>query len=443
MKIYNTAKTACLLLAVLQLTSCGTHPAVAAGLGGVDTVFTSIDAQPETLSDELSGQFLPGWEGSGALRRFRTESGGYAVGLTEIDGESYYFGWDGFIRPGWIETDEDGRTVWRYAGSDGTLADGLTEIGGEWYWFEDCEMVTGWIETDDGRMYAGEDGALVRNGLAEGQWMDGDGYAIPETFTPDPELMEQVDAVINSCPDGISVVFSDLVSGQRWSWNETRSYYIASVFKLPYSLWLFERADAGEIDLDMTIPFTAENHRGNAGIIQFTEYGTLYSLHELIADALIYSDNTALEMLKSEFSPDDFDQWINTDRFGLTAEMSDSTDTMTNASDCCTFAGMAFEYMESGAEHADEFAASYCASEDRLIESELLTGQKYGWWENALHTASVIYADRPFAIAICTNWEARTPEDEANIQAVFDAVCAVFSGVSPRRGARAASLPGF
>ena len=63
-------------------------------------------------------------------------------------------------------------------------------------------MVTGWIETDDGRMYAGEDGALVRNGLAEGQWMDGDGYAIPETFTPDPELMEQVDAVINSCPDG-------------------------------------------------------------------------------------------------------------------------------------------------------------------------------------------------------------------------------------------------
>ena len=80
----------------------------------------------------------------------------------------------------------------------------------------------------------------------DGCWLDEDGYAIPQTFTPNPELLEQVDAVIQGCPDGISVVFCDLVSGQRWSWNETRSYYIASIFKLPYSLWLFERADAGK-----------------------------------------------------------------------------------------------------------------------------------------------------------------------------------------------------
>ena len=70
------------------------------------------------------------------------------------------------------------------------------------------------------------------------------GIAIQQAFSPDPELMDEVDAVIEGCPAGISVVFCDLLSGERWSWNETQAYYIASVFKLPYSLWLFERADA-------------------------------------------------------------------------------------------------------------------------------------------------------------------------------------------------------
>ena len=132
-------------------------------------------------------------------------------------------------------------------------------------------------------------------------------------------------------------------------------------------------------------------------------------------------------MLKSEYPPADFDEWINSERFGLTREMSDSTDTMTNAADCCTFAEMAFAYMESGAEHAEEFAASYCAADDRLIDSPLVTGQKYGWWDESLHTVSVIYADRPFAIAICTSWGGRTEQNEADIQAVFEAVCALFT----------------
>ena len=107
--------------------------------------------------------------------------------------------------------------------------------------------------------------------------------------------------------------------------------------------------------------------------------------------------------------------------------MTDSTDTVTNAADCCTFAEMAFWYMESGAEHADEFAASYCAADDRLINSEYVTGQKYGWWINTCIQPQLSMPSDPFAIAICTDWGTRTPEDEANIQAVFDAVCALFT----------------
>ena len=86
-----------ILLLIIQLSGCGKRPELAALPGEVQPVM----AVPQTLTEELAGSFLPGWEGSGALRKWRTESGGYAVGLTEIDGEWYWFDWDGTLATGW------------------------------------------------------------------------------------------------------------------------------------------------------------------------------------------------------------------------------------------------------------------------------------------------------------------------------------------------------
>lgn len=390
-----------------------------------ETAVDSTVFSPSSLSAEPEEPFdLSGWDTAWKRKRYRDTDGEYVTGLAHIDGADYYFSPAGSMRLGWIDT-EDGK---RYAGADGKLVTGLCTIDeGQYFFGEDGILQTGWVEIEAGEQrYAGEDGAFLSCCMADGRWLDSSGVPAQTEFALTDEQLSSIDAVLSSCPGNVSLVFEDLLSGQRWSWNEQKSYFIASVYKLPYCLWLLQRADAGEIDLDSTIPFTAANHVGAAGIIQFSEYGTEYTLHELIADALIYSDNTALAMLKSVYPPSDFDAWINAPEMGLTGRMADSTDTMMNAADCATFARMAFAYMESGSEHAGEFRAAYTNPDDYLLHSQWTTGQKYGWWLNALHSCTVVYGDRPYAIAICSGWENRTETDEENFQRIYEAVDALF-----------------
>lgn len=410
-----------LALLLLSLQSCGAAPAYNE---------TSLPQEmAETVSDSPSDEpeeppVQTGWDTSGPRKRYRGEDGEYVTGLAHIDGNDYYFSVAGSMRLGWIDTG-DGK---RYADADGKLVSGLQEINGYTYFFSDDGILqTGWVETEMGERYAGEDGAFLTCSMVDGRWLDSSGAPAETEFSLTEEELSGITELLHSCPANVSLVFEDLLSGQRWSWNEQKSYFIASVYKLPYSLWLLQRADAGEIDLDSTITYTAANHIGQAGVIQFSPYGTEYTLHELIADALIYSDNNALAMLKSVYPPAEFDQWINAPEMGLTGKMADSTDTMMNAADCCTFAQMAFEYMESGAAHAPEFKAAYTSPDDYLIDSEWVTGQKYGWWLDALHSCAVVYADRPFAIAICSDWENRTEADEENFQRIYEAVAALFT----------------
>jgi hypothetical protein len=378
----------------------------------------AVETEESSAVSEDAPSVVSGWDDSGPRRRYIGADGAYLTGLQTIDGVEYYFSSAGSLRSGWIDT-EEGK---RYAGADGALVTGEVYIKGQGYYFGDDGLLqTGWLETETGTHFATGDGYAALT-LIDGVWLDSSGTPVSEDFTLTDEQLASIDALLADCPANVSLVFEDLLSGRRYSWNEQKSYFIASVYKLPYCLWLFQQADEGLIDLDSTITYTAANHKGEAGVIQYSAYGTEYTLHELIADALIYSDNTALAMLKSVYPYTDFDEWINTETFALTRPMTDSTDTMTDAADCAVFARMAYDYMMSDAPHAAEFAAAYTSPDDYLIRSDWTTGQKYGWWTRSLHTCTVVFADRPFSITICTDWEDRTEEDEQNIQRIYEAV---------------------
>lgn len=400
---------------LLTVTSCS-QPVVF-GVGLVNAAQTEI----QTAGNET---FPPmGWEESESGRRLRDGSGGYAVDFTYMGGNGYWFDENGYLQTGWI----DSPAGWLYADENGVLQTGLVQVDGEYYYLgEDYILDTGWISFPEGYRYAGEDGALVQNQLVDGHWIGANGYAVPDTFSLTDDQYREMAELLSRLP-GASVVVEDLVSGNRWEWNATGAYYfIASVYKLPYALWLLQQADRREIDLNEEIVYTADLHVGAAGIIQDTPYGTAYSVRDLIEYMIIYSDNTALSMLKSRFPVSAFKEWINSDEIGLQRDLNDSTDSVTTAADCCTFARLAFQYMESGSENAGFFREIYTSTDDQLFSSNLQVGQKYGWWDNELHSAAVVYAGRPFAVAVLTGWGERTAEDDAGFQEIFDLLLSFF-----------------
>ena len=182
-------------------------------------------------------------------------------------------------------------------------------------------------------------------------------------------------ALLTEMP-GASVVVEDLVSGRRWEWNTAGAYYyIASVYKLRMPSGCSSGPTGGRSIWDEEITYTADLHVGAAGIIQDGEYGDRYTVRQLIEYMIVYSDNTALSMLKSRFPVSVFKEWINSDEIGLERDLNDSTDSVTTAADCCTFARLAFQYMGIGGRKRGFLPGDYTSTDDQLFQSDLEVGQ--------------------------------------------------------------------
>ena len=77
----------------------------------------------------------------------------------ELNGETYAFDSDGWMKTGWDK--EDG--VWRYYAPSGAMARGWTATGGSWYYLDrdSGSMVIGWLNDDGTWYYLSGSGAMV------------------------------------------------------------------------------------------------------------------------------------------------------------------------------------------------------------------------------------------------------------------------------------------
>jgi len=124
---------------------------------------------------------------------------------------------------------------------------------------------------------------------------------------------------------GISV--SDLVTGLTYGINATGGYRAASINKMPILITLYQRADAGTINLDETITLSDDDiqHYGT-GLIQDPGSGRTFTLRQLAAAMIETSDNTAAYVLERYLGQDAIQ--ANVERWGLVhTSMADNTTT--------------------------------------------------------------------------------------------------------------------
>lgn len=119
------------------------------------------------LSTAYAYENQPGWHGEGADRYYVLESNRKeATGLTEIDGDLYYFNTKGEMQFGWQSVPNG---IY-YFEQDGTAATGETVIQGTSYNFQDeGQLLQGWDE--DKTSYYDEKGYPVT-----ASWVDDGGY---------------------------------------------------------------------------------------------------------------------------------------------------------------------------------------------------------------------------------------------------------------------------
>ena len=99
----------------------------------------------------------------------------------------------------------------------------------------------------------------------------------------------------------ISLEFINYQIGESYTVNENNFQTAASTIKLPLSVIYVDAIDEGTIDWDTEVTYTyADYEEGDGTITAAVASGTgqaAYTIEDLIANALMYSDNTATNML--------------------------------------------------------------------------------------------------------------------------------------------------
>lgn len=98
-------------------------------------------------------------------------------------------------------------------------------------------------------------------------------------------------------PGKIGVYVKDLSSGEAIDLNGHATWYIASGVKVPVAIEVLRQIDTGQIKLNDLIEIGEDDYIDGAGQTNSLAAGSFVSIEYLLEQMLIYSDNTASDLL--------------------------------------------------------------------------------------------------------------------------------------------------
>lgn len=115
------------------------------------------------------------------------------------------------------------------------------------------------------------------------------------------KFQTRLEAVVDGF-DGVAGVRAvDLTSGERFGVNADLVFPQGSAIKVPVLLELFRRAEEEQGLLDRRVEIGADHQVGGSGVLKrLTDGGTAASLEDLAVLMIVYSDNTATNILIEE-----------------------------------------------------------------------------------------------------------------------------------------------
>lgn len=228
-------------------------------------------------------------------------------------------------------------------------------------------------------------------------------YDMPEEF------YTRLGETIESCPHfkyyDISLAYRDLETGFTLFINPELHYYSASVMKAPYMLYIYSLALESRADLEQKLVYTESFKREGTGKLKNMEFGTEFTVEELIGYALEESDNAAFAMLRSVYPEEGYTEYIKS----LGVVHPDDSKAFSSPQICCEtaliFSRAIYDFIREENEYSENLRKHMTSSRNAMIVggegSEVI--RKYGWYEGYFHDMAVILGDNDYALTIMTN----------------------------------------
>ena len=190
----------------------------------------------------------------------------------------------------------------------------------------------------------------------------------------------------------------------------------ASIIKLPILACALETVTAGELSLDEQITVTQQDIVGGSGNIQSRGAGVSYSIDELLHAMIAQSDNVAANLVIGRLGMDTINETCAA--LGLTQTVlarlmmdaeaqAQGRANYTSARDAAAVLQRLAAGTIATPELCERARGYLLAQEDARgivegVPGGVLVAHKTGSLANAQHDAAIVYAERPYVLAILT-----------------------------------------
>lgn len=226
-------------------------------------------------------------------------------------------------------------------------------------------------------------------------------------YRMDEEVLDKITTLISNEPYVSSFILYDINTEAVICYNENKYYPAASTVKAPFVLSCLQQIDNESHTLDDDVQYKEENKWSGDGVIQYREYGTMFTIEELIEYTIKFSDDTGYMMLLEFFREKNYNDFLvklgnrvtigGSVRWGNTSAM----DSLRNWKEI-------YRYIETSSENANFFSGLLEKTNKSYIRNAL--GNKYtilnkmGWGVNnpCCHDHAIVMAEQPYMLMIMT-----------------------------------------
>ncbi|MGQ7359376.1 serine hydrolase [Streptococcus suis] len=238
--------------------------------------------------------------------------------------------------------------------------------------------------------------------VADKGWLDmGDLSATDNRMDAVQEMLNQ-----KYSKDTIGVYVKQLSTGQKVGVNQDKTFYSASIAKLPILYYVQEQINAGQVDLTTKVKYTVESMSfpgayvvGGSGSLSKTPDNKEYSIEELINKTAKESDNVASNLL-SYYVTNQFDDNF----YQLTTAVTGSRWDMVTRETSAEVAGNMMEAIYNQNGYVLESLLSTQFDNQRISKDIAVpVAHKIGDADDVKHDVAIVYAESPFVLSIFTD----------------------------------------
>lgn len=122
--------------------------------------------------------------------------------------------------------------------------------------------------------------------------------------------LDELETILKTYNNEVSVVAYSLDNRKVVGFNTESGIFAACTVKAAYALYCLKQMEKGVGSLNTKMTYQEKHYESGTGDLQYSPYGTEFSMKTIISKSLRISDNVGYMMMVDYFGRDSYNEWI-------------------------------------------------------------------------------------------------------------------------------------